>query len=94
MWQGPVQTAMPASAWREHRQVQDTLMLCAHSLQAGGLSGRPLLDMSTDVLRQMYALTKGKMLIIGCGGITTGEDAYRKIRAGGFVQYLITDSAH
>ncbi len=40
------------------------------------------MDMSTEVLRQMYALTKGKMLIIGCGGVASGEDAYCKIRAG------------
>lgn len=50
--------------------------------QAGGLSGKPLLGLSTEVLQQMYQLTEGKVPIIGCGGVSTGEDAYQKIRAG------------
>ena len=51
-------------------------------MQAGGLSGRPLFELSTRVLSDMYRLTKGQMPIIGCGGVSSGEDAYRKIRAG------------
>lgn len=50
--------------------------------QAGGLSGKPLLGLATEVLRQMYQLTEGKVPIIGCGGVSSGEDAYQKIRAG------------
>lgn len=53
------------------------------SLQIGGLSGPPLFDMSTEVLRDMYRLTKGKLPIIGLGGVSSGADAYAKIRAGG-----------
>lgn len=53
-----------------------------HSGQAGGLSGPPLFDSSTRVLHEMYALTKGKVPIIGVGGVTSGKDAYLKIRAG------------
>lgn len=37
-----------------------------------------------QVLRQMYTLTGGKLPIIGVGGVASGEDAYAKIRAGGF----------
>lgn len=51
----------------------------------GGLSGKPLLDLSTAALADMYRLTKGKLPIIGCGGVSSGEDAYRKIRAGELV---------
>ena len=51
-------------------------------MQAGGLSGKPLFELSTQVLSDMYRLTKGQMPIIGCGGVSSGEDAYRKIRAG------------
>jgi dihydroorotate dehydrogenase len=51
-------------------------------MQTGGLSGKPLLGMATDVLRQMYQLTEGRVPIIGCGGVSSGEDAYQKIRAG------------
>ena len=50
--------------------------------QAGGLSGQPLMGLATEVLRDMYVLTKGKMPIIGVGGVATAEDAYAKIRAG------------
>ena len=50
--------------------------------QKGGLSGAPLNDISTGVIRRFYALTKGEIPIIGVGGITSGHDAYAKIRAG------------
>ena len=52
------------------------------NLQIGGLSGPPLFDLSTEVLRDMYRLTKGKLPIIGVGGVSSGADAYAKIRAG------------
>lgn len=35
-----------------------------------------------QVLHDMYHLTNGKIPIIGCGGVSSGEDAYKKIRAG------------
>ncbi|MBL4802222.1 MAG: quinone-dependent dihydroorotate dehydrogenase [Emcibacter sp.] len=54
----------------------------AFSGESGGLSGAPLLDMSTEVLSDMYRLTEGKIPLIGVGGIRSGADAYRKIRAG------------
>lgn len=50
--------------------------------ERGGLSGAPLTDISTGVIRRFYALTKGKIPIIGAGGIMNGDDAYAKIRAG------------
>ena len=50
--------------------------------QVGGLSGRPLFEASTGVLRDMYRLTKGRLPIIGVGGVSSGRDAYAKIRAG------------
>lgn len=50
--------------------------------ELGGLSGKPLFDMSTQILAKMYKLTGGKIPLIGCGGISSGEDAYKKIRAG------------
>ena len=50
--------------------------------ESGGLSGAPLFEASTSVLREIYALTGGKLPIIGVGGVATGEDAYAKIRAG------------
>lgn len=53
-----------------------------NAAEAGGLSGKPLMSRSTEIIRQIYQQTKGKLPIIGCGGIFTAEDAYAKIRAG------------
>jgi dihydroorotate dehydrogenase len=53
-----------------------------HRFEAGGLSGRPLTKRSTEVVRRLYALTGGRLPIVGCGGIFTAQDAYDKIRAG------------
>ncbi len=50
--------------------------------EAGGLSGAPLFPLSTTILAEMYKFTKGKIPIIGVGGISSAEDAYIKIRAG------------
>jgi dihydroorotate dehydrogenase len=50
--------------------------------ESGGLSGRPLMAPSTDSLLRMYRLTEGRLPLIGVGGVFTGEDVYRKIRAG------------
>ncbi|VDP21630.1 unnamed protein product, partial [Onchocerca flexuosa] len=46
------------------------------------LSGKPLRDLSTNCIRNVYSLSHGKIPIIGCGGISSGQDAYEKIRAG------------
>lgn len=54
----------------------------AFRAEKGGLSGAPLTDISTAMIRRFYALTNGKIPIIGAGGISSGEDAYAKIRAG------------
>ncbi len=50
--------------------------------QTGGLSGAPLMAASTQVLHKVYAATNGNVPLIGVGGISTGKDAYAKIRAG------------
>ncbi|KAM1455662.1 hypothetical protein ACFXTI_004693 [Malus domestica] len=62
--------------------------------EAGGLSGKPLFDMSTNVLKEMYILTRGKIPLIGCGGISSGEDAYKKVRAGASLVQLYTAFAY
>ncbi len=50
--------------------------------QKGGLSGKPVRDKSTSAIRNFYRLTKGEIPIIGAGGISSGKDAYEKIKAG------------
>lgn len=56
----------------------------------GGLSGQPLKDMSTKVISDFYRLTGGKVPIIGVGGVSSGQDAYDKIRAGASLVQLYT----
>jgi dihydroorotate dehydrogenase len=53
-----------------------------HRGEAGGLSGAPLMDLSTRVLGQFHAAARGRFALIGAGGIASGADAYAKIRAG------------
>ncbi|GAB1602069.1 dihydroorotate dehydrogenase (quinone), mitochondrial-like isoform X2 [Argonauta hians] len=80
--------------------VSNTTVSRAESLQSknqnetGGLSGQPLRQMSTEVLREMYCLTEGKIPIIGVGGISCGQDAYDKIRAGASLVELYTAIAY
>ena len=58
--------------------------------EVGGLSGAPLKDKSTEMIRKIYRLTKGKIPIIGVGGIFTAEDAWNKITAGASIVQLYT----
>ena len=53
-----------------------------HATETGGLSGRPLLAKSTQALANVYKLTGGRVALIGVGGVSCGDDAYLKIRAG------------
>ncbi|MDB9321176.1 quinone-dependent dihydroorotate dehydrogenase [Nodularia spumigena CS-591/04] len=50
--------------------------------EAGGISGAPVRDRSTEVIRFIWQQTQGKIPIIGVGGIFTPEDAWQKITAG------------
>ncbi|XP_049896269.1 dihydroorotate dehydrogenase (quinone), mitochondrial [Epinephelus moara] len=65
-----------------------------HKSEVGGLSGQPLKDLSTRTVREMYNLTKGKVLIIGIGGVASGQDALDKIRAGASLVQLYTALAY
>ncbi len=53
-----------------------------YSREAGGLSGKPLKNISTHVVRLLAGELKGAIPIIGVGGILCGEDAREKIDAG------------
>ncbi len=50
--------------------------------EAGGLSGAPLMDLSTQVLGAFARASGGRLALVGVGGIGCGADAYAKIRAG------------
>ncbi|KAJ8723342.1 hypothetical protein PYW08_003254 [Mythimna loreyi] len=58
--------------------------------EAGGLSGKPLAVKSTEMIKQMYKMTKGKVPIVGVGGVFTGQDAYDKILAGASAVQIYT----
>jgi dihydroorotate dehydrogenase len=58
--------------------------------ETGGLSGLPLRDLSTQILRRAYARGKGKLSFIGVGGVLDAEDVYAKLRAGASLVQLYT----
>jgi dihydroorotate dehydrogenase len=58
--------------------------------EAGGLSGAPLRDRATTVIRLLRRLAGPQLPIIGVGGIFTPEDAYVKIRAGASLVQIYT----
>lgn len=66
--------------------LQDLLL----SRENGGLSGPPLRARSTEMIAQMYVLTKGSVPIIGVGGVSSGRDAFEKIEAGASYVQLYT----
>ncbi len=64
---------------------RDQLQTANHKLQtigAGGLSGLPVKQRSTEVVRYIHQKTNGQIPIIASGGIFTGADAQEKINAG------------
>jgi dihydroorotate dehydrogenase len=56
----------------------------------GAMSGLPLQRISTNVIRHVYRRTRGKLTIIGVGGVFNAEDAYEKITSGASLVELIT----
>ena len=58
--------------------------------ESGGLSGPPLFELSTKKLAQTYLACKGKIPLIGVGGVDSAETAYAKIRAGASLVQLYT----
>ncbi len=58
--------------------------------EEGGLSGPPLKELSNKIVRKTYELTKGKIVLIGVGGISNGRDAFEKISCGCSLLQLYT----
>jgi dihydroorotate dehydrogenase len=61
---------------------RDTVAGDPNAHETGGLSGRPLFEKSTAVLRGMATRLGGKLPIVGVGGILDGDTAAEKIEAG------------
>ena len=60
------------------------------SAETGGLSGKPLSNRSTDVIRFLHINSKGSFPIIGVGGIHTPQDAIDKLEAGASLLQIYT----
>lgn len=60
------------------------------SIGAGGLSGKPLKDRATEVIRYLHQQSGGTLFIIGVGGIASAEDALEKIAAGASLVQIYT----
>ena len=50
--------------------------------EAGGLSGRPLMEVSTQMLRETFARVDRQFPLVGVGGVASADDARAKIAAG------------
>lgn len=71
----------------------DTLQ-STHAAETGGLSGAPLLAASTAVLARAHRVAAGRLVLIGCGGVSTGADVLAKLRAGASLVQLYTAFAY
>jgi len=58
--------------------------------EEGGLSGEPLKQISTNMIKKFYKQLNGKIPIIGVGGVNSGKSAYEKIVAGASLIQLYT----
>ncbi len=62
----------------------------SNSKEKGGLSGKPIKDISTEYVKIFYNELKGKIPIIGVGGVDSGQSAFEKIAAGASAVQLYT----
>ena len=58
--------------------------------EVGGLSGEPLRRKSNEMIQKVYEFTKGKVPIIGVGGVFTAEDVVEKMKCGASLVQLYT----
>jgi dihydroorotate dehydrogenase len=70
--------------------VQRAGLRSPNSSEEGGLSGQPLKDISTRIIKQIHQQTGSEIPIIGVGGIASAEDASDKIKAGASLVQIYT----
>jgi dihydroorotate dehydrogenase len=73
----------------ERPQTNNSILQKVYS-ETGGLSGKPLRARSTEIIRHIFRQTKGKLPIIGVGGIFSADDAWGKITAGASLVQIYT----
>jgi dihydroorotate dehydrogenase len=69
---------------------RDGLKPSRHAREEGGLSGQPLFGRSTVMLAKLRQRLGGRMVLIGVGGVDSGETAFAKIAAGADLVQLYT----
>lgn len=68
----------------------NTMPVRLQEMGAGGLSGAPLDDLSTHLVRYLFRRSEGLVPIVGVGGVFNAETAFRKILAGASLLQLYT----
>jgi dihydroorotate dehydrogenase len=65
-------------------------LLESNAKEQGGLSGKPLFDLSTKILAETFLRAERAFPIVGVGGVDSAETAWKKIRAGATLVQLYT----
>jgi dihydroorotate dehydrogenase len=71
-----------------------TSLISPLARETGGLSGVPLLALSTAMLARASQFSRGRLTLIGTGGVFSGQDALSKIQAGATLVQLYTSFAY
>ncbi len=69
---------------------QNPKILDSYVPKQGGFSGKIVEEASNQQIQMVYKKTKGRYVIIGCGGVFSAQDAYKKIRLGASLVQLMT----
>jgi len=69
---------------------RDGVELSPLAAETGGLSGKPLGIRATEIIKKLHMLLEDKIPIIGCGGISSAEDAQEKMAAGASLIQIYT----
>ena len=81
----PIQGVIATNTTLDRQQLKSS-----QKIEQGGLSGKPLKERSTEVVRTLFQELGNEVTIIGTGGIFNGTDAYQKIRAGASAVQIYT----
>jgi dihydroorotate dehydrogenase len=70
---------------RDNKEIKDNNLP-----DVGGMSGKVVDGLANELISHVYKKTAGRYVIVGCGGVFSAEDAYKKIRLGASLIQLIT----
>ena len=69
---------------------RDEDLISLNKKEVGGLSGKPLFDVSNEIIKKFYSILKNQVPIIGAGGVRDGQTALAKIKSGASLLQLYT----